>query len=185
MKHMATITSAAFCTIALGACQPSDRSDQKIATAPSATAPSATASSDMEEEIADAPTLAQANRSVAEDGAPDAAPDTIPLTPGVYVVEGTSCENPANAAWRVWDGEGLSGSTTRTCRAEVLSRSGNTYRLRNSCENTYDGSRTDETLAITVTDQVHFTTESVAFASCSTAQVPAALRRRLTGEGGY
>lgn len=105
----------------------------------------------------------------------------VPLTPGVYVLARTSCENPANAAWRVWDGEGLSGSATESCRAEVLSRSGDSYTIRNSCVNTYDGSRTPETLTLRVPDQVHFTVNGNAFESCSTAQVPKFLRNRLQG----
>ena len=178
VNHIAAIAAAAFCTLALGGCQPTDQSDKE-----GATAASATTASDAQNNATGA-TSTEADASFERNASTTAAPGTIPLTPGVYVVEGTSCENPANAAWRVWDGQGLSGSSTRACRAEVLSRSGDTYRLRNSCQNTYDSSRTDETLTITITDQVHFTTEGAVFASCSTAQVPAALRRRLTGEGG-
>lgn len=176
MKHVTSAMIATLCSLALGACQASSQSD--------ADDPGTSAKTTAAELQEKARRSAQTDASVPRTDPADAVPDTIPLTPGVYVAEGTSCENPANAAWRVWDGKGLSGSSTRACRAEVLSHSGDTYRLRNSCENTYDGSRTDETLAITVTDQVHFTTEGVAFASCSTAQVPAALRRRLTGESG-
>ena len=107
--------------------------------------------------------------------------DTVPLTPGVYVLEGTSCENPANAAFRVWDGDGLSGSATRDCRGTIVSQEGNRYTIANSCENTYDGSRTTERLSMTVTDQVHFFIGGNVFESCSTAQVPDALREMLTG----
>ena len=178
IKHVTSATLATFCSLVLAACEASNRSGVDD---PSAS--TETATSEPQEEAGN-PAAGQTDASLPRITSGAAAPDTIPLTPGVYVIEGTSCENPANAAWRVWDGKGLSGSSTRACRAEVLSHSGDTYRLRNSCENTYDGSRTDETLAITVTDQVHFTTEGVAFASCSTAQVPAALRRRLTGESG-
>jgi len=104
----------------------------------------------------------------------------VPLTPGVYLREGTGCENPANASWRIWDGEGLSGSATRECRAIILSREGNEYTIRNSCENTYDGSRTPETLTMAVPDQVHSSINGAAFQSCATAQVPEALRTKLT-----
>lgn len=176
MKHVTSLTVASFCSLALGACQASSQSD--------ADDPGTSVETTAPEPQEEAKQSAQTDASLPRTIPAGTAPGTIPLTPGVYVVEGSSCENPANAAWRIWNGRGLSGSSTRACRAEVLSRSGDTYRLRNSCENTYDGSRTDETLAITVTDQVHFTTEGVAFASCSTAQVPAALRRRLGGEGG-
>lgn len=103
----------------------------------------------------------------------------VPLTPGIYVVQGESCRNPANAGWRGWNGDGLVGSSTRNCRAMILSRSGDDYRLRNSCENTYDGSRSDETFTMTVTDQVHFTIKGQRFASCSTAQVPSSIRNHV------
>lgn len=106
----------------------------------------------------------------------------VPLTPGVYVLQGTSCQNPANAAWRVWDGKGLSGSSTRACRAAILSLDDKTYTLRNSCQSTYDGSRSDETLAMTVTDQVHFSINGQSFSSCSMAQAPQPLRERVTGD---
>ncbi|RJY08839.1 hypothetical protein [Aurantiacibacter aquimixticola] len=107
--------------------------------------------------------------------------ETIPLTPGVYVRAGTSCENPANAAFRVWDGDGLSGSATRDCRGTIVSHDGNRYTIANSCENTYDGSRTTERLTMTVTDQVHFSIAGSEFESCSMAQVPDALQEMVTG----
>lgn len=119
--------------------------------------------------------------AVTSASAPADKPSRVPLTPGVYVLEGTTCENPANAAWRVWDGRGLSGSNTQACRAQIMSRSGDTFTLRNSCENTYDGLRTDETLAMTVTDQVHFSVKGQSFESCSMAQVPEELSKRVTG----
>lgn len=103
----------------------------------------------------------------------------VPLTPGIYVIEGESCRNPANAGWRGWDGDGLVGSSTRNCHATIVSQTGDDYRLRNSCENTYDGSRTDETFTMTVTDQVHFTVKGQRFASCSSAQVPTSIRNHV------
>ena len=103
----------------------------------------------------------------------------VPLTPGIYVSKGESCRNPANAGWRGWDGDGLVGSSTRNCRAMIVSRSDDDYRLRNSCENTYDGSRSNETITMIVTDQVHFTIEGQRFGSCSSAQVPASIRNHV------
>lgn len=103
----------------------------------------------------------------------------VPLTPGMDVVQGESCRNPANAGWRGWDGDGLMGSSTRNCRAKIVSQTGEDYRLRNSCENTYDGSRSDETFIMTVADQVHFTIEGQRFGSCSSAQVPASIRNHV------
>lgn len=115
----------------------------------------------------------------AADSSQASSPAEVPLTPGVYVIEGTPCEAPANAAWRVWDGAGLSGSATEDCHADIISRQGNTYQLSNSCVDTYNGERTPETLTMTVTDQVHFTVNGQSFESCSSTQVPDELRERL------
>ena len=112
-----------------------------------------------------------------EEAAASAATAVLPLMPGVFVLEGTECRNPANAAVRVWTGRGLSGSATRDCRATVLSHDGGVYRVSNSCVNSYDGSRTAETLVIGVPDRVHFTVAGNRFGACPMAQVPAALRR--------
>ena len=105
----------------------------------------------------------------------------VPLTPGVYVLEGTSCETPANAAWRIWDGDGLSGASTEDCEAEIISHEGRTYRMRNSCVNTYDGSRTPETLTMTVPDQAHFSVNGQAFKSCASGELPDWLQERFAG----
>ena len=104
---------------------------------------------------------------------------SLPLTAGVYVIEGGDCRNPANASFRVWNGRGLSGSATKDCRATVLSRDGESYTLRNSCVNTYDGSRTPETLTMRVSDQARFAVDGNRFRSCSMAEVPDSLRKRV------
>ena len=108
--------------------------------------------------------------------ADDGTYNALPLTPGVYVLAGTTCENPSNAGWRVYNGQGLSGSATRACRSTIVKQEGDTYTIRNSCENTYDGSRTPNTVAVTIPDQVHFTLNGQQFESCPMAQVPAELR---------
>ena len=88
----------------------------------------------------------------------DEAPLSLPpLQPGFYVMEGTDCDNPANAAWRYWTGEGLRGSATESCRLEVTERQGDTYRVTQSCVNTYDRSRTSTDFTITVNDKTSFT----------------------------
>jgi hypothetical protein len=144
-------------TIAQGAPSPEEEQDSKVA--------------------GDAPS---AGNSAANQSNATSARE-VPLTPGIYVVQGESCRNPANAVWRGWDGDGLVGSSTSNCSATVVSRSGDDYRLRNSCENTYNGSRSDETFTMSVTDQVHFTLNDQRFAPCSTAQVPAAIRNHVFG----
>lgn len=109
--------------------------------------------------------------------------DPLPLTRGVYVAEGSDCAQPANAAVRIWTGSGLSGSATRDCRPTIRSRDGRTYRVSNSCENTYDGSRTSASQTITVPDPTRFTlTEGgearvQRFRLCPMNEVPASLRK--------
>lgn len=179
MTNTFKVALSANCAFLLLACSPptSPSNDDGVSTA-GPTAPSNAAPLQSENTATPGASAAKP----APKGAPaQSVPEQVPLTPGVYVLEGTACENPANAAWRVWDGQGLSGSSTRECRAKIVSRSGDTFTLRNSCENTYDGSRTDETLAMTVTDQVHFSLEEQSFESCSMAQVPEELRKRVTG----
>ncbi|TPW27715.1 hypothetical protein [Pararhizobium mangrovi] len=180
IKRATTSAFLAISMLALPGCTPSASPSQE--TDATTSEPISTSQADVSQSGDGSPSgsAAASTQATAMPGAGTAT--QVPLTPGVYVLEGTSCENPANAAWRVWDGRGLSGSSTRACRATILSQDGKTYTLRNSCENTYDGSRSDETIAMTVTDQVHFTVQGRSFASCSTAQVPAALRERLTGQ---
>lgn len=66
----------------------------------------------------------------------------IPLTPGVYVTPDSPCAAPANAGFRIYDGRGISGSATRGCRLTVRSQEGDTFRIEQSCEDTYSGRRT-------------------------------------------
>lgn len=107
----------------------------------------------------------------------------LPLTRGVFVAEGSDCKQPANAAIRVWNGTGLSGSATRNCRPTIRSRDGDTYRLSNSCENTYDGSRTAAVQTITVNDKSHFALREEGEASaqrfrlCPAGEAPDALEK--------
>lgn len=103
----------------------------------------------------------------------------LALPAGVYVLPDAGCANPPNAAWRVWNGQGLSGSSTRACRAAILARKSRTYTIANSCENTYDGSRTTETLDLTVTDHGHFSVKGMNYRLCSMAQLPDWLRDQI------
>lgn len=90
---------------------------------------------------------------------------TLPLQQGHYVISGTDCANPANAAWRIWNGEGLSGSSTRACRAEVTDRDGSTYSVTQSCEDTYSGERSTRDFTLTTT-VLGFTMDGQPFALC-------------------
>ena len=108
------------------------------------------------------------------DGTTDRLPDTLPLREGTYVRAGSGCEAPANAARRRFDGRGIAGSVTRDCRADILSRSGETFEVSQSCVNTYDGSRTSERQTITVPAEDRFRLatpdgEAGMFELCSTS----------------
>ena len=63
------------------------------------------------------------------------AQNSLALEPGLYVIEGTDCEDPANTGWRVWTGEGLEGADTGECTFEMTGLEGNVYSGRQSCGN--------------------------------------------------
>lgn len=75
---------------------------------------------------------------------PEAVPSeaSLPLRRGVYVMTGTDCAAPSNAGFRVFNGQGLSGSTTRACEAMISDREGAVLMVRQICEDTYSGQRT-------------------------------------------
>lgn len=106
---------------------------------------------------------------------------TLPLARGVYVAAGSDCRTAANAGIRVWNGTGLSGSSTRACRATVLSRSGPTYKVDQSCEDTYDGKRRSEAQTITVGASGGFTlttaSGSQTFRLCPRGEAPPDFQR--------
>ncbi len=102
---------------------------------------------------------------------------TLPLQEGRYVTVGTACEGPPNAQVRWFDGKGLSGSSTRDCRAEIQSRDGDVFSVNESCVNTYDGKRTSEAQQIAVSGKTAFTltagSKTTAFSYCPDAKAPA------------
>ncbi len=167
MKIQLIPSAAAAVALPLSACGTSTPADEADEMDRAEATPYEAGANDADQQVSE-----QADSSDITPAAAGGASVAVPLTAGVYVLKGTSCETPANAAWRMWDGDGLLGSSTRNCRATVISQSGKDYRLRNSCENTYDGTRTDEDLLMTVTDQVHFSVKGQAFDPCSTAQLP-------------
>ena len=106
----------------------------------------------------------------------------LPLRPGVFVLDGEVCDNPANAGIRIWNGEGLSGSSTRNCRSSATKTGQIEWRVENSCENTYDGKRTTETFTIAISDPSRFGMKSQSFRRCPTGQAPDVLERIARGE---
>lgn len=99
----------------------------------------------------------------------------LPLQRGVYVRSGTGCGSPPNAAIRIYNGAGISGSSTRDCRATISSLDGNRYEVDQSCENTYDGTRTSGLQSITVADDRHFVVDEAPFVRCADGTAPAEL----------
>ena len=77
---------------------------------------------------------------------------TLPLKSGVYVGAETSCGSPPNAAIRIYDGVGISGSPTHASRTTVLSRVGTIHRVSQSCIDAPSGSyrRTAERQTVVV-----------------------------------
>ena len=110
----------------------------------------------------------------------------LPLKPGVYVLQNSGCAAPANAAVRFYDGRGISGSATHSCRTLVNSRRGDSYVVEQSCIDTPSGNgpRTSESQTITVHDAMTFTMqttdESSRFRYCPTGELPGYLRERMT-----
>ena len=110
----------------------------------------------------------------------------LPLKPGVYVLETSGCSAPANAGVRFYDGRGISGSATHSCRTLVRSHRGDTYLVEQSCIDTPsgDGPRTSESQTITVQDALTFTLatedESARFRYCPVGELPEYLRQRMS-----
>ncbi len=119
-----------------------------------------------------------------EESIADRPGGVLPLKPGIYVQEGATCGDPPNAAIRVYDGSGLSGSATHACRAQILSHDGERYTLDQSCIDTAagDGPRTTERQVISVADALTFTLAtdrySARFRFCPPRELPGFLQTR-------
>ena len=61
------------------------------------------------------------------------AQNSLALEPGLYVVEGTDCDDPANTGWRVWTGQGLESANSGNCTFEMTGLDGEVYTGRQSC----------------------------------------------------
>ncbi len=59
--------------------------------------------------------------------------DQLSLKHGTYVVEGSSCKEPAFAAMMSWDGTGFSGPHASKCVSRVLSHQGNEFSVSTTC----------------------------------------------------
>lgn len=104
------------------------------------------------------------------------------LKPGIFVSDGSSCRDPANAAVRRYDGKGLSTAHTRACVAKVLSKRasgyGSVYRVSQSCidAGAGPGKRFTERQTVDVPDALTFKLRGVTYRYCPLDQLPAGLR---------
>jgi hypothetical protein len=87
----------------------------------------------------------------AQETAPELAIDR-----GTYIEVGVECGNPPNASWRIWNGEGLSGSTTRACKASPVVRQANAIQVEQTCIDNYSGTPSRTTFVLRVTDRNRF-----------------------------
>ena len=107
------------------------------------------------------------------------------LKPGIYVARGSSCEAPANAALREYDGRGIGTAHSRSCKASVLARKGNRFTVSQSCidSGAGPGRRQVQRQQVSVRDALTFTQTIGAAATtyryCPAYQLPRDLRRAL------
>ena len=68
-----------------------------------------------------------------------ASGDPLGIPVGLWVRAGTPCEAPANAAWMVYDGQGLRGAASTNCRIGAVLTSGARTEFEQVCTASYDG----------------------------------------------
>lgn len=104
------------------------------------------------------------------------------LKPGVYVSQGQSCADPANAALRIYSGKGIRGSATHDCVARIVKARNNRFTVDQSCIDTPAGTgkRAIERQTITVSNALEFVLENGGHSStyhyCPTYELPDWLR---------
>ncbi|WP_327449267.1 hypothetical protein [Brevundimonas sp.] len=112
-------------------------------------------------------------------GTPPGGSGALPLTPGVYVGEGAGCGRPPNAGFRIYDGRGISGSSTRDCRATIKSSDGNVHQVEQSCEDTYSGRRSSLDQRVVIPTPSTFTLteggDTETFRLCAAGEAPSYL----------
>ena len=105
------------------------------------------------------------------------------LKPGIYVARGSSCEAPANAAIRQYDGRGIATPHSRACKAVVRTHKGNRYTVDQSCigAGTGPGKRWTQRQQLTVRDALSFEQtiggSATSYRYCPVYQLPRGLRK--------
>ena len=105
------------------------------------------------------------------------------LKPGIYVARDSSCEAPANAAIREYDGRGLGTAHSRSCKASVLARKGSRFTVSQRCidSGAGPGRRQVQRQQVSVHDALTFTqtigASATTYRYCPAYQLPRELRR--------
>ena len=163
--RLAAPISAVFTALLISACGEAEPAPAPADEAPASSTP--------------APEDQPATPSADAPAQPTSSAGTLPLTPGVYVASGTGCGRPPSAAFRIYDGRGISGSSTADCRATITSRDGTTLQVDQSCEDTYSGKRTSTAQTIVVPNAQGFTLteggDTETFSLCAAGEAPAYL----------
>jgi hypothetical protein len=68
-----------------------------------------------------------------------AVAQTLPIRPGVYVLEASKCEDAPNAAIIVWDGIGFSGAHSGRCISHIGPLPNGRYQVSTKCTALGDG----------------------------------------------
>ncbi|MCP9234308.1 hypothetical protein [Lewinella sp. JB7] len=107
--------------------------------------------------------------------------NTLALEPGLYVIDGSECDDPVATGSRVWTGRGLEASSTTNCTFEVTSHEGMVYHGRQSCDN----SGTTE-FSVEVLEPGSFVLteagETMHLTLCPDGEVPEWVRDKLSGK---
>ncbi|MBB4080867.1 hypothetical protein GGR28_003506 [Lewinella aquimaris] len=120
------------------------------------------------------------------DNGNEAMENTLALEPGLYVIDGSECDNPVATDARVWTGRGLETSTTQGCTFEVTSHEGMVYHGRQSCATASDGASTTTELSIEVLEPGSIVLteagETMHLTLCPDGEVPEWVTEKLTVE---
>lgn len=110
------------------------------------------------------------------------AADTLPLKRGIYVDASQTCQDPANAGIRQYDGKGLSTAHTHGCVLQVQGKKGTTYTVAQRCIDAGAGPApfVNERMEVTVVNAGKFVLKqrktATAFNHCSPSELPPGLK---------
>lgn len=110
------------------------------------------------------------------------AADTLPLKHGIYVDASQTCQDPANAGIKQYDGKGLSTAHTHGCVLQVQGKKGTTYTVAQRCIDAGAGPApfVNERMDVTVVNPGKFVFKqgktATAFNHCSPSELPPGLK---------